>query len=173
MPHHFCFQLSEIKRSQAAIGLALFFLLGLLLGVWFSLCASDALVSPMRAVVSGRVSIIGLLSSLALPLLFSAFAVYIGRPLLLIPIAFCKAFSFSFLGCGLLTAWNSAGWLITCLTLFPTGCSLPVLCRYWLGQIFRPGFRLPPLLLSLAALAVIGIANYYLILPFLAVIITF
>ena len=173
MSNHSFFHLPEFGRRGAAVGLVLLFLFGLLLGVWLSGSASDSLFSPMRAVVSSRVSIIGLLSSLLLPLLFSAFAVYIGRPVLLIPIAFWKAFSFSYLSWGLLQAWNSAGWLIASLLLFSSACSLPVLCWYWLGQIHRPEFRLLPLCIAAGALILIGILNYCLILPFLAVIIIF
>ena len=173
MPNHSFFHPSASGSRRSALALTHFLLPGLLLGIWFSGSASDTFHSAMRAVVSSRVSIIGLLSSSVLPLLCSAFAVYIGQPRLLFPIAFCKAFSFSCLGFGLLQCWSSAGWLICALVLFSSACSMPVLCWYWLRHLSGHGFELLPLCAALGVLMVTGIVNYCLILPFLAAIITF
>ena len=53
-----------------------------------------------------------------LPLLISGFAVYAGWPLLLIPAAFWKAFSFSYVALGVIRAWGSAGWMVGGLAMF-------------------------------------------------------
>ena len=50
--------------------------------------------------VFAPVSIVGLLGVTLLPLLCSAFAVYISRPGLLMAAAFCKAFLFGFIALG-------------------------------------------------------------------------
>ena len=127
----------------------------------------------MRTAVSSRVSIIGLLSSVVLPFLFSAFAVYLRQPMLLIPIAFLKAFLFSFLGYSVSAAWSHAGWLITGLLMFGSFASIPMLYWYWQRYIGGRGFENGVFCLVLGSLILIGILNYYLIVPFLANIIIF
>lgn len=157
----------------ASLILALTFFLGFMLGVWMSGCASDFLVCAMRTAVSSRVSIIGLLSSVVLPLLFSACAVYLNQPILLIPIAFLKAFLFSFLGYSLYTAWGGAGWLITGLMMSGTFASVPVFYWYWQRYIGGRAFEWDVLCLILGILLIIGLLDYYLIVPFLANIMNF
>ena len=150
-----------------------FFLLGHLLGIWISGAASDSILSAMHTVVSSRVSIIGLLSALTLPVLFSAFAVYLAQPVLLFPIAFWKAFLFSYTASAQAAAWGSAGWLIVPLVMWGSFCSMPVLYWYWLRHIDTERFRWQTFCAALAALTGIGIIDWYLIEPFLARIITF
>ena len=161
------------RRRGITLILASFFFLGQLLGVWFSGSASELLFSTMRMLPGSHASIIGLLSAAVLPFLFSACAVYLRQPLILIPIAFWKAFLFSYIGFGLFRAWGSAGWLLLGLTMFSSLSSMPVLCWYWLrhigGRPFEPGVCC----LILGGLVVIGIIDYCLIVPFLANIITF
>ena len=157
----------------ASLILALTFFLGLVLGIWFSGCASEHYLPAMRTAVSSRVSIIGLPSSAVLPLLFSAFAVYLRQPVLLIPIAFLKAFLFSFLGYSVFIAWSHAGWLIAGLLMFGSFASVPVLYWYWQRHIGGRAFETGVFCLILGMLLLIGTLNYYLIVPFLANIINF
>ena len=109
---------------------------------------------------------------LLLPLLFSAAAVYVNRPVLLIPLAFWKAFFFCFVFSGFWRICGSTGWLVCGLAMFGSLCSLPVLCWYWLhhleGQPFRPG----SFLIASAALSVVLIMDFHVISPFLANILT-
>ena len=173
MTKHSLIHLPEIRHSGPVLVLAAFFFLGHFLGVWFSGLASEHLSSAMRTVVSSRVSIIGLLSSVVLPFLISAFAVFLGRPVLLFPIAFWKAFLFSYLGFGLNTAWGSAGWLISPLVMFGSLCSMPVLYWYWLRGIRGHRFEIGLFGLILGLLLLILAVDYYLIVPFVAGLITF
>lgn len=173
MKMHSFFHLSDFFHRKGPFLLTVIFLLGHLLGVWVSGHASGFLVSSMRTVVSSRVSIMGLLSSLVLPFLFSAFAVYLAQPMLLFPIAFWKAFLFSYTGCGMFAAWGSAGWLVTPLVMCSSFCAMPVLYWYWLRHIGGEGFLWRTFCAALAVLAVIGIINWYFIEPFLARIIIF
>ena len=171
--NHSFFCLPDHFHRKGPFLLTVFFLLGHLLGVWVSGHASDFLFSAMRTVVSSRVSIIGLLSALVLPFLFSAFAVYMTQPMLLFPIAFWKAFLFSYLSAGLLSAWGSAGWLVMPLVMFCSLCSMPVLYWYWQRHIGGEHFRWGTFSFTLAVLAAIGIVNLFVIEPFLVRIITF
>ena len=173
MIHCSFFCLPDHFHRKRPLLLIVFFLLGHLLGVWISGHASDFLLSAMRTVVSSRVSIMGLLSTLALPFLVSAFAVYLGQPILLFPIAFWKAFLFSYTACTFLAAWGSAGWLVTPLVMCGSVCSMPVLCWYWLRHVEGERFRWSTFSFALAVLAIIGIMDLFVIEPFLARIITF
>jgi len=167
------YDLPSFWRKGAALILASSFLLGHLLGVCFSCIASDPFFSAMRAAVSSRVSITGLLAAMVLPFLFSAFAVYIKQPMLLIPIAFVEAFLFSCLGYGIYAACGSAGWLVVILVMFGQFGALPLLYWYWhfhiSGRVFDPS----RFCLVLAVLLTIGFIDYYWIVPFLADIISF
>ena len=159
--------LPEQGRRRTILVLSLLFFLGHLLGILVSGTASDFFLSEMRTAVYGRVSIIGLLSSAVVPFLFSAFAVYLGRPILLIPIAFCKAFLFSYVGYRWWIACGQAGWLVTGLVMFTACLSLPILFWYWRRYINGRKFEWGIFLLVLCCLCAIGIADQQWIMPFL------
>lgn len=167
--HH----LPAFRHSRRAAALMAFFFLGHILGILTSGSAEDFFRSAMRTAASSPVSLGGLLTALVLPFLFSAFAVYVKQPMLLIPIAFWKAFLFSCLACGLFRVWGRAGWLITGLVISGRILAMPPLCWYWLhhirGRRFEPGI----FWLILSCLIAIGVAEYLLIVPFLGTIITF
>ena len=164
--------LPEQGYRKRILVLSIVFFLGHLLGVWVSGTASDFFVSQMRTAGASRVSIIGLLSSAVLPFLFSAFAVYAGRPVFLIPIAFCKAFLFSYVGYRWWIAWGHAGWLVTGLVMFTAILSLPVLCWYWLRYVGGRKFEWSVFFLVLGCLLAIGMVDHQWIVPFLIGIIT-
>ena len=161
------FMLPEQGRRSKILVLSLSFFLGHLLGIRVSGAASDFFISGMRLAASSQVSIIGLLISAVLPFLFSAFAVYLGRPVLLNPIAFCKAFLFSYVGYRWWITWNQAGWLVTGLVMFTSFLSLPVLFWYWLRYIDGRKLEWHIFLLVLGCLLAIGIADQRWIMPFL------
>lgn len=157
------------QRKGPGSLLACAWLLGLVSGAVLSIFAGDPLFSMMRAAASSCVSIPGLLSATLLPLLFSAFAVYISKPWLLIPIAFGKAFLFSYLSVGVMIAFGSAGWLIWWLLMFSDSCSLPLLWWFWLKAVSQPrGSLIRRTGFALAAAAVIGSVDYCIVSPFLA-----
>ena len=135
--------------------------------------ASDALYPTMRAAVYSRVSISGLLSAMLLPLLFSAFAVYISNTWLLIPIAFSKAFAFAFLGIGILVSFGSAGWLVRLLLMFGDIVMLPVLWWYWQKALTARQNPLPHCAAAAAFALLIGGLDYCVISPFLANLISY
>lgn len=161
--------LPALRCKESIFHLACAWILGLVSGTLFSFFTGNHLVSLMRAAVFSRVSIVGLLSALTLPVLFSAFAVYILQPWLLIPIAFFKAFLFSYLSFGLLAAFGSAGWLIHLLFMFGDILMLPLLWSYWLKSLSDTRSNtvyctIPILIIG----SIIGCAEYRFISPFLA-----
>ena len=148
--------------------LACAWFLGLISGVLISLSASDILFPTMRAAISSCVSISGLLSAILLPLLFSAFAVYVSNYRLLIPIAFMKAFLFSFLGTGILASFGSAGWLIRALLMFSDIAILPLMWWYWLSALSGSENMAARSAAAFLSAILIGSLDYCVISPFLA-----
>lgn len=167
------FNLPEPGRRKRILVLSFSFFLGHLLGVWISGTASELFLSEMRRATESPVSIIGLLSPSVLPFLFSAFAVYGKRPVFLIPIAFCKAFLFSYVGYRWWITWGQAGWLVTGLVMFTALLSLPVLYWYWLRYMDGRNFEWRVFFIVLTCLVAIGIADHQWIVPFLKGITTF
>ena len=108
-----------------------------------------------------------------LPLLISGFAVYAGWPLLLIPAAFWKAFSFSYVALGVIRAWGSAGWMVGGLAMFAGFCSLSVLWWYWLRHIGGESFSGRTFFPALGAMILLSWLDLALISPFLANILIF
>lgn len=156
-------------RKASTAFLAMCWLLGLLSGAVLSGMAEPAFTSMMRAAAESRVSIVRLLTVTVLPFLCSAFAVYLSRPWLLLPIAFCKGLTVSCTAFGITAVYGSAGWLIRGLTMFSSFCTVPVLVFYWLKHISgERRFSGVSLLLSLASVCLVCGIDYCYIAPILA-----
>lgn len=110
--------------------LALSWLLGLVCGGWVFRIAGSDLPSLMLLACQGQLSIVGLLSSALLALLFSALAVYFSLPGLVLVPAFIKAFLISWFFCGIYSAFGTAGWLVCLLLMFTDLCSGVLLFAY-------------------------------------------
>lgn len=124
---------ARLPRRFLAVVLAFAWCAGLLLGAFTAGFADDSFFSTMRAALDCRVSISGLMAVTLLPLLFSAFAVFISCNWLLIPIAFLKAFSFSYMGAGLMAAFGDSGWLLMLLWMFSDCFVVPLLLWLWIS----------------------------------------
>lgn len=106
--------------------LGLYWLLGLLLGIFFTARADDTYLLLMRQAACCRVSITGLAAAVGLPFLFCTFAASAG--VWLIPwICLIKAFLFSSCAAALTASFGSAGWLVRLLLQFSDGLCLPLL----------------------------------------------
>ena len=165
------FHLSAPSRKSAAVILALCFVSGLLAGAMLSIQCRDLFIR-IRSGFSQSAGFSAFIPTM-LPLLASGFAAYVKQPVLLMPIAFWKALSFSYVASGVIFAWSSAGWLVGGLTLFGSFCSLSILWRYWLRHITGEGFRHGAFFLALGAMALIGWVDLLVISPFLSNILTF
>ena len=161
--------ISHKSRRVAVLFLAFAFISGLLMGCVIQLSAEFDSYSWMRGTPDAPVSIVGLLSVILLPFLFSAFAVYSSQRWLLIPIAFCKALSFALVACGIGAAYGSAGWLMRILLMFTDIFSLPLLVLFWVR--YCGGERrltLHSVFTYFTAAACIGSIDFFVISPFLA-----
>lgn len=141
---------------------------GLLLGLRAAHLPGSAYTSLMLAAFESRVSIVGLAAVLLLPFLFSAFAVFISQPWLLLPIAFGKAVAFGCCVGGISVAFGSAGWLARWLLMFSDCCMLPVLCWFWLRCLSGGKMPAKDLAVCVTAAVVIGSLDYGIVSPFLA-----
>ena len=158
-------------RRTAVQVLAWAFLAGLLSGLPASAGAEDVFCET-KAAFAYPAGIAVFISPL-LPLLFSGFAVYVKRSVLLVPAAFWRAFLFSYAGSGIIRSWGQAGWLVGGLAQFGSFCSLPVLWWYWLRHIGGEAFDGRTLFLALGAALLIGWVDAGVISPFLSNILTF
>ena len=165
------FSLSAFRCQIQLAALAVAFLAGLLTGAPAS-AGARASFDGARDALAWTVGISALIPPL-LPLLVSAFAVYIRSPVLLIPTAFWKAFCFSYTGAGIARSWGQAGGLVGGLALFGSLCTLPVLWWYWLRHIGGEDFSGRTFCPALAAAALIGWMDLWVISPFLSSILTF
>lgn len=122
-------------RKSDHLFLALSWVFGLGLGSFVFRYAGSDLASQMPLAAMRQPSIFGLLTSFLIPFLFSAFAVYISAPRLLYGICFLKAFSLSYVICGVFSAFNTAGWLVFRMLLFTDLVGTVLLYLYWLRHI--------------------------------------
>ena len=157
------------SRRHFTLYLAFFWCVGLASGAAVAVSTDPSRFSMMRAAVDSCVSITSLAGSLLLPLFFSALAVYISQIWLLVPIAFWKAFVFSYLNTALVFVHPSSGWLLRHLLLFSDCFAVPVLLWLWI-RLSGPDSRTPFRIFSgaLGALVLIGCLDFRFISPFLS-----
>ncbi|MGM9548844.1 MAG: hypothetical protein ACI3V5_03265 [Faecousia sp.] len=156
-------------RKCCFLILAFCWIAGLLSGAYVFRSAGSSLDSLMRGALFRPVSIAGLLCVTIFPFLFSAFAVYISEPRLLLLVCFGEAFVFSFVSLGLTQCGGSAGWLIRWLLSFSTSLTAPLLYLYWLRHLTgRKRFCSLEAAGMLCMCALIGSVDFRLISPFLA-----
>ena len=173
MGRFFNLKLPYFSRKSSLMLLAFSWFLGLFLGAVFSVAAGEPIVSLMRTAVSSRVSFSGLLTAILLPFLLSALAVFISEPYLLFVIAFLKAFTFSYVGIGVMAAYGSAGWLIRLLLMFSDCCFLPLLMLYWIRLISgKRGSAIPVTVVTGFLAVAIGSFDFCVVSPFLATLVS-
>lgn len=141
---------------------------GLLLGIHYASQADDTYFLLMHTACASRVSITGLLAAVFLPFLFSAFAVYISHPELLLAICFLKAASFSCSSYGLMLVFENAGWLVRLLFQFSDYCMMPILLWFSARHIARQEKLLwQDLLICGLWMLIVGALDYCIVSPFL------
>lgn len=158
----------RLRRKGASLSLAFFWFGGLVCGTVMYLSADSASFLWMRRLPFASVSIIELLCVTLIPVLASIAADYLHVLFLLYPICFLKALQFSFVACGIVSAFTDAGWMICLFLLFHDLLTTPFLYYYWKqclrGRSVSPAY--PGFLFSTAFL--ICSVDYRLILPFWA-----
>ena len=98
--------------------LAVFWIVGLICGIFLFLYAGTPVVSLMRRILCSSVSIVSLFGIGLIPFLFTAYAVIFSGQWLIFAICFCKACLLGFVSAGIWFTFASAGWLLWSLLLF-------------------------------------------------------
>lgn len=140
---------------------------GLLLGMAAAYGAGDVFSSLMRGWQNASVSIVGL-SVTSLPFLFTAIAVFLPAPLLLVPAVLFRAFLYGYCALGITLAYGDAAWLVRLLLMLSDTCSTALLMWLWLrcGDP-KVGLRVEFLGCTLAALG-LKLLDFCAITPFTA-----
>ena len=144
----------------------LFWLIGLLSSLYFTLETTAFSSALMRSVTEDRLSIIGLFLMLTFPFLISAVLLRFTRPLWILPVVFFKAFIYSCCLYGLTFAYGDAGWLVRWLLLFSDSCVVVLLLWFWLrnasGDLVT--YKSDLLLCCFLSVLIIGV-DYYIVSP--------
>ena len=170
MRKSFCFQCDPTYLQGCRILLPVVWCLGLFLGIAFS-CCSDTFSSLMRVALWSDVSIVGLATVILLPYLLTAVAVFISQPILILSVAFCKAFLFAACGSAIALAFGYSGWLIRMLLQFSDCTGIPVLYLLWNRCLNRDRMQLiGAFTAALALLFVLGSIDHWVIAPFVSMV---
>jgi len=166
--------LSDFLRKWGNMLLAFSWILGLCFGVSVFSDFGHFPSSLMPAALSSRLSITGLLISVFLPFLFSAFAVYISQPVALPLVCFAKAFNVSFVSCGISSVYCDSAWVIRLLVLFHDFLACAMLFYFSMRHISckRPLKNREVLCYILGGIFA-SAAEYYVFSPFLTELIEF
>lgn len=163
-------KLPRWSRKKDLLVLAFSWTLGLVLGLLCAESAGDAFASLVRAAGDSRVSIFGLLATVMLPFLLSAFSSR--GPWVIIVIAFLKAFLVCYTGYGVMMAFGGAGWLVRLLLLFSQCCTVPVLYWFWIDRLISQRKHWIRTALPVLVVLIIGSFDYYVVSPFWAMLIS-
>lgn len=166
MMEHFFHDSPYWRRKASRSYLAFSWLAGLVCGCLAWLWAEDSAIPLMRSVLFAPVSIVGTLCVPVIPILISAYAVFLSNFVLLLLTCFGKAFLVSFTALGISRMYTSAGWLMQMLLLFSSWTSLPILYWFWL-RISEHAANVWEAVFLCSLLILLGSIHYGIISPFL------
>ena len=158
---------SPFSRRYGCRILALCWVFGLIAGAFLFLQAGPFSFSLMHRIIGSPVSIVGLLSNLLIPFLFTVFAVYSSLFCLSFPICFTEGVLFSFCFAGISRTFSSAGWMLRWIVLFRSGICAACTLLVWF-RIFSGGKTGVWLFWWLSVCTAACILDYSVISPFLA-----
>lgn len=145
--------------------LAFFWIGGLLAGVYAAGNADESVLSLMRTGTFSGVSIVTSCAAHLFPVFVTALAFFIA-PVLILPIAFCKAASFGFVSSCISSAFHSAGWLVRLLVMFSDTGMTAVLLWLWIRCLCTRR-KLPwyAVLISSLCVAALCSIDYFILTP--------
>lgn len=112
--------------------------LGSALGFFYARASGAHLVPLIKLAVSESASFSGIMVADVLPLMLCALAVFCSELWLIPAVSVIKAFSFSYIACGVSMAYGTASWLVRFLLLFSDTLLIPGFCvfviRYGVGN---------------------------------------
>ena len=117
---------SDKSRKTTVTVLAFAWFLGLVLGLFTALSAKCSYLLLLQSVPYGQRTLVGLATSVLLPLILTISAACCFRFWALILVAFLEAFLLLFTATGIVLIYGYAGWLMIVLVLFSKILFLPV-----------------------------------------------
>lgn len=152
--------------DRTMIRLHVVWILGLLCGGLFAVCADHSVFSWMRMPPGGHLSIVGLLLVPFFPFLITALAVYLSCPWLIYLTCAYKGFCYGACVGVIRMAFGSAAGLIHVLLLFTDCLTMPVLYWLWI-QSLQGSFRLRKASSCAVLFAIIAAVDWKWVAPFL------
>ena len=140
---------------------------GLLIGCTVGVSTGAAFAPYLRAAYITRVSFVGSLFALLIPLLLSVVMERCFNYSFVLPVAFVKAFLFSVSVTACILASGSAGWLICRLLLFSDFLSILVLLWFWFRTLHKKQISKQELLMACICILFVGMLDYFVISPYL------
>ena len=159
--------LIPIRTHYRTALLAVFWVVGLLCGLYAANELQNYSFPLMYAAVVEGVSIVRLLVVICVPFLISVLLVKFSAERLLYFIAVIKAFSYCFTFSFALVAFDSAGWLIKALLLFSDSFSVIFLLWFWVRALQKRTRIGRDAAIGFAALITVCFADYFFVSPFL------
>lgn len=161
---------SRMQCKESVILLSCLWILGLVCGLYFVSSADSLLFEPFYVASFNRTSIFGILVVTLLPIAVSAIAAYFSVPVLIYALCIFKAFCFSTVLCGVVLVFGYSGWLIRFLLVFSESFMVGLLFWLWYNILSSERNTVHrDLLISTAIAAAIGTVDYFLVSPYLAV----
>lgn len=164
----FRYRFAGCFRKKIVVVLALSWLLGIFLGIYWAHSADILSGEQLHIFLDSRGSVSSLLAVLLLPVLYTVFTVYIDNQWLLVPFSFLKAISYSYIGTLLFRAVESGGWLLRFLYLFSDCFTVLILCWLWLRCCdLRKSSSYISCVAAGSLILLIGLIDYHFVSPFL------
>lgn len=160
-----------LRENSTPLWLSLFWLFGLILGVQTAHVAGQAFLSLMRLGVTGKVSIVSLISCNILPFLLIALAIGASKLWLVCTLFMGEAFRLSFLAFALFRCFGSAGWLVHLLFRFSGLLLVPLYWWFTVSSCKGDSHSNGSLLLCIVMVVLICCLDYFVICPLLGAII--
>lgn len=127
-------RLSDALRAPAFV-LAIIWSLGILFGLYTAYFTSASVLVLLRSSLYSPLSLIGLIMSQTIPLVLTCIACRISKYFLVLPLAFFKAFAFTFCLFSIEVAFGDAGWLTRLLIMYSDICIMPFYLWFWLRRL--------------------------------------
>ena len=159
---------SFLRKLSSPISCLIFsWIFGFFTGLIFARIAGDSSYSLMRLATLTQVSIVSLLSMLALPVLVTDLIVRCHLLFFIYPVAFMKAVVYSYCSTCVLLTFGASGWLIRILLVF-TDSAMCVVLLFWWSSLLSGRIASRYITAGICTFAIcFGALDYFCISPFL------
>ena len=163
------------KRNTFPVNLILLasaWIFGLLAGVF--LVNQTSAIFPMCSVVFLRISVVGLITSMAMPLLISYILLRLFRFCYILPLVFIKALTFIVCYYSVTVAFGNAGWLIRGMIFFSDSTVVCILILQWFHAAVGEEYSVSAnVILYIIAPIIVGCFDYFVVSPYLAMLLNY